>query len=461
MAARVGGFVITDRLPAQALFLLGGDMRSYAKSIALYDRTRKHLAGGVSSNVRYASVPVPLFFARGEGARLYDVDGNVHIDYVLGNGPAILGHAPKKVIDAVAASLVEGQLFAAQHPRETELAERLSSLLPGAEVVRFSTSGTEAVLMAMRLARAFTGRDRILKFEGHYHGWSDQAYISARPPLNEAGPANAPVPVAGSPGMPASVLGDVAVCGWNDLDLLAQALERHRGEIAAVIMEPVMVNGGAIPPLPGYLEGVRDLCRRHGALFICDEVITGFRIGLGGAQEKFGVTADLSIYAKAVAAGFPLAMVAGRRDVMDTLLDKGVMHGGTYNGNVQSMAAALAALDLLEADGGAVYRDLEVWGRKLMQGLAALAAKHKLPILVQGMPAVFQTFFTSAPAPRNYRESAACDRDMALALHAALQEEGVRIQQAGRWFLSTAHDAAVIAETLEAADRAMAKMVRH
>lgn len=433
-------------------------MRSYAKSIALYERTRKSLAGGVSSNVRYAATPVPLFFTRGEGARLFDVDGNVHIDYVLGNGPAILGHAPPKVVEAVAASLGEGQLFAAQNPRETELAERLTGLLPSAEVVRFTTSGTEAVLMAMRLARAFTGRDRILKFEGHYHGWSDQAYISARPPLNEAGPADAPVPVAGSPGMPASVLGDVAVCGWNDLALLEQALERHRGEIAAVIMEPIMVNGGAIPPAPGYLAGAKELCRKHGALFILDEVITGFRVGLGGAQAKFGVAADLSIYAKAVAAGFPLALVAGRRDVMDTLLDRGVMHGGTYNGNVQSMAAALAALDELQAGNGALYDGLEDCGTRLMEGLRTLAARHGLPILVQGMPAIFQTFFTSGPAPRNYRESAACDRDSMLAFHAALQEEGVRVQQAGKWFLSTAHDGPVIDETLAAADRAMARI---
>lgn len=433
-------------------------MRSYAKSIALYDRTRKSLAGGVSSNVRYAATPVPLFFTRGEGARLFDVDGNVHIDYVLGNGPAILGHAPPKVVAAVAASLGEGQLFAAQNPRETELAERLTGLLPSAEVVRFTTSGTEAVLMAMRLARAFTGRDKILKFEGHYHGWSDQAFISARPPLNEAGPADSPVPVAGSPGMPASVLGDVAVCGWNDLELLEQALERHRGEIAAVIMEPIMVNGGAILPLPGYLAGAKELCRKHGALFILDEVITGFRVGLGGAQAKFGVAADLSIYAKAVAAGFPLALVAGRRDVMDTLLDKGVMHGGTYNGNVQSMAAALAALDELQAGNGALYDGLETCGTRLMDGLRTLAARHGLPILVQGMPAIFQTFFTSGTAPRNYRESAACDRDAMLAFHAALQEEGVRVQQAGKWFMSTAHDGPVIDETLAAADRAMATL---
>ncbi|MSP77209.1 MAG: aspartate aminotransferase family protein [Rhodospirillaceae bacterium] len=436
-----------------------GAMRSYAKSIALYERTKKTLAGGVSSNVRYAATPVPLFFERGEGARLYDVDGNVHIDYVLGNGPAILGHAPKAVIAAVAASLGEGQLFAAQHPRETELSERLCRLLPGAEVVRFATSGTEAVLMAFRLARAFTGRDKILKFEGHYHGWSDQAYISARPPLNEAGPADAPVPVAGSPGMPASVLGDVAVCGWNDLDLLARAFERNKGEIAAVVMEPMMVNGGATPPVQGYLEGARDLCRANGALFICDEVITGFRVGLRGAQAKFGVTADLAIYAKAVAAGFPLAMVSGRRDVMDTLLDKGVMHGGTYNGNVQSMAAALAALDVLEADGGAVYRALEQRGTRLMQGLATSAKKHKVAMQVQGAPAIFQTFFTSGAPPKNYREAVACDRDKALAFHTALQEEGVRVNQQAKWFLSAAHDDATIDETLAAADRAMATLV--
>ena len=430
-------------------------MRHFDKSIALYERTRKSLAGGVSSNVRYASVPVPLFFERGEGAFLYDVDGNEHIDYVLGNGPAILGHAPKPVIDRVAASLSRGQVFAAQHPGETALAERLCRLLPGIEVVRFATSGTEAVLMAFRLARAFTGRTKILKFEGHYHGWSDQAYISARPALNEAGPANAPVPVAGSPGMPPSVLDDTVVAGWNDLDLLADALRRHEGEVAGVIMEPVMVNGGPTPPRPGYLEGAKQLCREHGALFICDEVITGFRAGLRGAQGRYGVTADLTIYAKAVAAGFPLAMVGGRRDVMDTLLDRGVMHGGTYNGNVQSMEAALAALDILEANDGAVYRDLERRGTRLMEGLAAIAARHRVPVKVQGLPAIFQVYFTEGPAPSNYRDAVACDRDRALAFHRALQDEGIRTNQQAKWFLSMAHDDAIIDRTLAAADRAM------
>jgi len=433
-------------------------MRDYAKSVELYGRTREHLAGGVSSNVRYASTPVPLFFERGEGARLHDVDGNIHMDYVLGNGPAILGHAPRPVIEAVARSLSDGQVYAAQHPREAELAERLCRLLPGAQLVRFATSGTEAVLMALRLARAFTGREKILKFEGHYHGWSDQAYISARPSLNEAGPAESPVPVAGSPGMPRSVLDDVVVAGWNDLEAVAAAFDRHRGEIAGVLMEPVMVNGGAALPVEGYLAGVRNLCRSHGALFICDEVITGFRAGLRGAQGRYGVTADLAIYAKAVAAGFPLALVAGRHDVMNALADRGVMHGGTYNGNVQSVAAAVATLDELTRGGGSVYRELERRGLRLMGGLRGLARRHGVAMRVEGLPAIFQTYFTDGPAPRNYREATACDRDRAAAFQAALQEEGVRITQAARWFLSTAHDDPVIDETLAAADRAFAAM---
>jgi glutamate-1-semialdehyde 2,1-aminomutase len=436
-------------------------MRNHQKSIELYARAQKHLAGGVSSNVRYASVPVPLFFTKGEGARLYDVDGNTHIDFVLGNGPAILGHAPAKVIEAVSSSLAEGQVFAGQHRREIELAERLSALLPSSEVVRFASSGTEAVLMAMRLARAYTKRDKILKFEGHYHGWSDQAFISVRPPLNEAGPSNDPVAVAGSPGIPASALGDVAVCGWNDLDLLAQTFSRYPGEIAAVIMEPMMVNGGVISPSEGYLEGVQEICRANGALLIFDEVITGFRVGLRGAQGKIGVKADLTVYAKAVAAGFPMALVGGRTDIMQTLQHGGVMHGGTYNGNVQSMAAALATLDVLAADDGALYGDLEARGLELMAGIANLAEKYGLPILVQGDPAIFQTYFTTGAAPQNYRESAACDADAARSFHAALQEEGVRIQQAGKWFLSAAHDRSVIAETLLGVERAMAKLGRH
>jgi glutamate-1-semialdehyde 2,1-aminomutase len=430
-------------------------MPSYDRSIALYEETRQHLAGGVSSNVRYASVPVPLFFARGEGARLYDEDGNVHIDYILGNGPAILGHAPPAVCKAVADTLMLGQVFAGQHVRELELSRRLTSLLPSADLVRYASSGTEAVQMAFRIARAFTGRSKIVKFEGHYHGWLDNVYVSVRPSGNEAGPPDAPTAMPDTPGVAPGALADMVICGWNDLDHLKHALESNKGEVAAVIMEPMMVNGGCILPKPGYLEGAKKLCAEHGAVLIFDEVITGFRLGLTGAQGHFGVTPDLTIFAKAVAAGFPMALVAGRRDIMEILLTKGVMHGGTYNGNVQSMAAAIAALDILTADNGAIYKTMEARGTRLMQGLAALATKHKAPMHVTGVPTMFQTMFIAAP-PSNWRESSQFDRDRAMAFSRALQEHGVRVNQRASWFFSAAHDDATIEETLAAADRAFA-----
>ena len=430
-------------------------MPSYTNSITLYEETRQHLAGGVSSNVRYASVPVPLFFARGEGPRLYDEDGNVHIDYILGNGPAFLGHAPPRVCAAVAETLALGQVFAGQHVHELELSRRLTALLPGAELVRYASSGTEAVQMAFRIARAFTGRSKIVKFEGHYHGWVDSVYVSVRPSGNEAGPAEAPVAVSDTTGVAPGAIADMVICGWNDLDHLRRALESNKGQIAAVIMEPMMVNGGVILPRPGYLEGAKQLCAEHGAVLIFDEVITGFRLGLTGAQGRFGVIPDLTIFAKAVAAGFPMALVAGRRDIMEIMQTQGVMHGGTYNGNVQSMAAAIATLDILTENNGALYTAVEARGARLMDGLRSLAAKHRMPMHITGVPAMFQTMFIATP-PANWRESSLLDRDRALAFSTALQENGVRVNQRCAWFFSAAHDDVTIEETLAAADRAFA-----
>lgn len=430
-------------------------MPSYDRSIALYEETRQHLAGGVSSNVRYASVPVPLFFARGEGARLYDEDGNVHIDYILGNGPAFLGHAPPRVCAAVAETLALGQVFAGQHVRELELSRRLTSLLPGVELVRYASSGTEAVQMAFRIARAFTKRSKVIKFEGHYHGWVDNVYVSVRPSGNEAGPAEAPVAVPDTPGVAPGAIADMVICGWNDLDYLRRALEANKGEIAAVIMEPMMVNGGVMLPKPGYLEGAKKLCAEHGAVLIFDEVITGFRLGLTGAQGRFGVIPDLTIFAKAVAAGFPMALVAGRRDIMEIMQTQGVMHGGTYNGNVQSMAAAIATLDILTENGGALYRAVEVRGARLMEGLRAAAARRGVAMHITGVPTMFQTMFIAAP-PSNWRESSLFDRDRAMAFSQALQDNGVRVNQRCAWFFSAAHDDTTIDETLAAADRALA-----
>jgi glutamate-1-semialdehyde 2,1-aminomutase len=259
--------------------------------------------------------------------------------------------------------------------------------------------------------------------------------------------------VPDTPGVAPGALDDMVICGWNDLEYLRGALEAHRGEIAGVIMEPMMVNGGCILPAPGYLEGAKALCAEHGAVLIFDEVITGFRLGLTGAQGRFGVTPDLTIFAKAMAGGFPMAMVAGRRDVMEILQTKGVMHGGTYNGNVQSMAAALATLDILTADGGAIYKGMEARGTRLMQGLAERARKHGVAVHVTGVPTMSQTMFIGA-APRNWRESSLWDRERALAFHGELQKRGVRVNQKCAWFLSAAHDDQAIEETLAAADGA-------
>lgn len=428
----------------------------YARSEALYAEASRTLAGGVSSNVRYASAPVPLFFARGEGPFLFDEDGNRHIDYILGNGPAILGHAPPAVVKAVAETLALGQVFAGQHRREIALSRRLAEIIPCAELVRFTSSGTEAAHMAMRLVRGFTGRAKVLKFEGHYHGWTDQVYVSVRPSGNEAGPPDNPSPVPDSPGIAPGAYADLVVCAWNSLPALEAAFARNPGQIAGVIMEPMMVNGGVMLPQAGYLAGAKEICARHGAVLVFDEVITGFRLGLTGAQGRFGVTPDLAIFAKAVAAGFPLALVAGQRDIMEVISPKGgVMHGGTYNGNVQSMAAGLAALDVLTADGAAIYRGMEARGERLMKGLAEIGRRRGVAMRVQGVPTMFQTMFL-AEEPTEYRAAARNDRERALAFSLALQTEGVRVNQRCAWFLSAAHDDVVIDETLAAAERAMA-----
>jgi len=286
----------------------------------------------------------------------------------------------------------------------------------------------------------------------------DSVYVSVRPSGNEAGPAEAPVAVSDTPGAAPGAIADMVICGWNDLDHLRRAFETHPGDIAGVIMEPMMVNGGVILPKPGYLEGAKALCAQHGAVLIFDEVITGFRLGLTGAQGRFGVVPDLTIFAKAVAAGFPMALVAGRRDIMEIMQTQGVMHGGTYNGNVQSMAAAIATLDILTADRGALYPAMEARGTRLMHGLGALAAKHGVKLHVTGVPTMFQTMFI-ASVPANWRESSLLDRDRAMAFSSALQAQGVRVNQRCAWFLSAAHDDAAIDETLAAADRAFTMLV--
>jgi glutamate-1-semialdehyde 2,1-aminomutase len=434
-------------------------MLSFDKSAKLFEAASASVAGGVSSNVRYGEWP-PLFFARAEGPRLHDVDGNVLIDYVLGNGPAILGHAAAAVIGPVAASLSNGQSIAGQHQGEIDLAVRLGRLVPSAELVRFAVSGSEAIHGAIRIARGYTGRTRFVKFEGQYHGWLDSVFISTKPGLNEAGPREAPVPVLMSRGQPESVKDDVIILPWNDVDALARAFAVHGAEIAAVVTEPVMCNCGVIPPKPGYLEAMRELCSEAGAVLIFDEVITGFRLGLGGAQGRLGVAPDLSVFAKAVANGFPLSVIAGKRKIMEVIEAKGqVVHSGTYNGNITSVTAAVATLDALAADPHA-YGRMEARGERLMDGLRRCARRHEERVLVQGFGAIFCTLFIDEAEVVDFRTAAAADASRMTAFAAALARHGVRTTPRGVWFLSMAHGDAEIDATLAAADKAMAALPR-
>ncbi|MFI9592348.1 aspartate aminotransferase family protein [Nonomuraea sp. NPDC052265] len=426
--------------------------RTLDVSRALYTTAQRHLAGGVSSDARRMA-GVPLYVDRAAGARLWDVDGNTYLDYVLGQGPALLGHCPPAVVEAVTAQVSRGIVYSAQHAAEARVAERLCAMVPSAERVRFNTVGSEAVHAAWRLARGFTGRPKILKFEGHYHGWLDPVLYSVHPALEAAGPADRPVAVPGTAGQPEAA--DLVICPWNDIDALSRLMDEHAGQIAAVVTEPVLCNTGAIEPDPGYLQAVRELCDRHGSLLVFDEIITGFRLAPGGAQEYLGVSPDLSVFGKAMAGGMQVSALAGRAFVMDAISSGKVAHAGTFNSQPIGIAAAEATLRILDEQREEVYGTLYARGRELMRGLSEAAAKAGVPMLVDGPGPVFQTYFTEAPAVRDYRDFAATDRAMMGRLHAALLDRGINMVPRGLWFLSTAHTEEDIAATVEAFSAAL------
>ncbi|MGW0805720.1 aspartate aminotransferase family protein [Nonomuraea sp. NPDC002799] len=418
----------------------------------LYTTAQRHIAGGVSSDARRMA-GVPLFVDRAAGARIWDADGNTYLDYVLGQGPALLGHCPPAVVEAITAQVSRGIVYSAQHAAEARVAERLCAMVPSAERVRFNTVGSEAVHAAWRLARGFTGRPKILKFEGHYHGWLDPVLYSVHPPLEAAGPADRPAAVPGTLGQPEAA--DLVVCPWNDLEALSRLMDEHAGQIAAVVTEPVLCNTGAIEPDPGYLQGVRELCDKHGSLLIFDEIITGFRLAPGGAQEYLGVSPDLSVFGKAMAGGMQVSALAGRAFVMDAITSGKVAHAGTFNSQPVGIAAAEATLRILDEQRDEVYGTLYARGRQLMRGLSEAAAKAGVPMLVDGPGPVFQTYFTEAPSVRNYRDFAATDRALMGRVHAALLDQGISMVPRGLWFLSTEHTEADVAATVEAFSAAL------
>ena len=420
-------------------------------SLERWRRASGSLAGGVSSGLRRSAFPHPLYFTHGRGARLYDVDGNEYIDYTLAWGPNILGNAPTEVVEAVRETLHKGLTFGAQHDLEYEVAEMLTRIIPCADRVCFANSGTEIVQVALRLARAATGRSKFLKFEGHYHGWDDSVLQSYHPSAEQLASSNgAPVPV-GSGQLPAA---STVIAQWNDPESVREAFAQHPGEISAIICEPLLCNSGCIAPEPGFLQLLREITTQNNALLIFDEVITGFRLSLSGAQGFYGVTPDLATYAKAVGAGAPLSVLAGRKQYMELIESGKVVHAGTLNGNLIALSAARAALAFLTRDADAIYANLFHRGERLRDGITSILHERGHQVRAAGEGPVFHLAFI-ARQPRNYRDLLAADtrayRDFLL----ALQDEGVLPLPDGRWYLSTAHSDGDIDATLEAVRRAL------
>jgi glutamate-1-semialdehyde 2,1-aminomutase len=426
----------------------------------LYQEAQRHLAGGVSAAARvHAALGRPLMVARGEGGRLYDVDGKAYVDLHTGSGASLLGHGHPAVRRAVQQALELGIVCAHETPYQGEVARKLSAIIPCAELVRFTSSGTETTWHAIRTARAYTGRSKVVKFEGHFHGYHDYLGWSSWPPLDQAGPEDAPTPVPESGGIPPELQQFVIVLPWNDAGALERAIARHRDEIAAVIMEPVNYNSGTILPAPGYLQAARQLTRDAGIVLIFDEILSGFRTGPSCIQGHSGVTPDMCTLGKALGGGTVLSAFAGRREVMDAVAPRGrAVHSGTFNAHLIPIMAANAFLD--EIAKPAFWANLEQLDTALYAGLRDAFKRAGLPVWIQALGARFSLLFGLEAEPTTYRQAARHDREMARRFYAAAVEEGAYFHFQWHHGISAAHTMADVERALEAVDAAARRAAR-
>ncbi len=426
----------------------------YSKSAELLERSKKVLAGGVSSEFRKYNHPHAIFYTHGKGSHLFDVDGNDYLDFTLSQGPLILGHSHPHVLKSVADYSEEGQLFAGQHIKEIELAETLNRVIPSAELMRFCLDGSEAVQTAFRVARAKTGKQKFLRFEGHYHGWLDNvAWGISTPSVDALGSRENPNVFPWSAGLPEHSKDEFIILPWNDLDLVKKTLADHHQEIAAIITEPIMCNNGCIVPKEGFLQGLRDLCDQYGIALIFDEVITGFRMSIGGSQRYFGITPDMSIFAKAMGSGYPISAIVGKREWMSLIEDAKVIHAGTMNSSNPTIAAALATIEVLEKENP--YERMFRFGNKLMDGLRKAAATNNHNLLVQGPGPMFNIGFTDLKSVNDYRDTLSYDRAKLGKFISAMHDERIRIIGRGLWYISAAHTEQDIDHAIEVSARVM------
>jgi len=418
------------------------------KTNAFFERARRVIPFGVSSNFRYWGEGENIGVARAEGTYIWDFDGNRYIDYRLGFGPVILGHGHPAVTHRVAEAIKSGTIFAFTHELEVKVAERIVHMCPGVDMVRFANSGTEATMHALRIARSHTGREKIIKFEGQYHGMYDYMLFStASSPISAMGHRRSPVPAPSSSGIPRALHDLVFALPYNDFETLERTVKQSWGDVAAIIVEPIMGNAGGIMPLPGWLEHIRKLCDEYGIVMINDEVKTGFRIAPGGAQEYFGVHADLVTYAKAMGNGFPIAAIGGTKEVMTSVGPGRTAHGGTYAGNVVGTAAADATLEIIAQ--GTALKTIEARGKALMKGISGILTDADLVHHMLGVPSMFGIAF-GAKKPTDYRTWGQTDNDLYEEIMMNLIRNGAVPDPDSRepWFLCAALSEKDVEDTL-------------
>ncbi|WP_261843758.1 glutamate-1-semialdehyde 2,1-aminomutase [Aliamphritea ceti] len=425
-----------------------------SRSESLFQAAQNHIPGGVNSPVRaFKGVGgTPIFFKRGEGAYLFDEDDKQYIDYVGSWGPMILGHANPDVLNAVRGMIDSGLGFGAPTAIEIDMADKVCEMMPGMDLVRMVNSGTEATMSAIRLARGYTGRDKIVKFEGCYHGHSDSLLVKAGSGALTLGEPN-------SPGVPAALAEHTITLTYNDIDNVREAFAAAGDQIACIIVEPVAGNMNCIPPVDGFLQGLRDVCDEHGTVLILDEVMTGFRVSLTGAQGYYGVTPDLTTMGKVIGGGLPVGAFGGKREIMEQIAPLGpVYQAGTLSGNPIAMAAGLTMLNALQEEG--FHERLSAKTELLAEGLESMALRHNVPFTTNYVGGMFGLFFTEQESVSCFADVMKCDTDKFNRFFHGMLEEGIYLApsafEAG--FLSAAHSEADIEATIEAAGRVFAKL---
>ncbi|MGA8492162.1 MAG: aspartate aminotransferase family protein [Terriglobales bacterium] len=434
--------------------------KTRARSQRWFERAQQSLVEGVNSPSRGKATYLlgPIFLERGEGSHVWDADGNEYVDFMMSFGALIHGHAHPKLVAVAAEAMAQGSHFAAATSAEVEAAEAFRRMVPSAEVVRFTNTGSEATMLALRLARAHTGRTKFLKFEGHYHGWYDPFLVNAHGhPTGQLGTLENPARIPDSEGIPPATFDDVVLAPWNDIPVLERVMQKHGRELAAVITEPIMANMGCIPPRDGYLQKLRELTQEYGVLLIFDEVVTGFRYAPGGCQQYYGIHPDLSTFGKALGAGFPVGAVAGPRSILDRMRwsERMVLHYGTFNGHRLTMKVVTANLDLLSRDDA--YRKLHATGDAAIRGLRDVFRRRKVKAIVQGFGPMFQIYFTERDAIHDYRDYCTYVDTARYSrfVHLLFERDVYMTPSNGlHWIISTAHTEEDVARLIEAADQA-------